>query len=159
MQTTSSRITLRFVPLPTAFVQEARLRRIDGFGHGLEAFPADGPSPCRHCLRYVCEGTPLLLMSYRPLDDRNPYAEVGPIFICAEDCSRYEEASEFPPDFLNRSLVVRAYDRAGRIFDAVVAEPGTAQDIAESFLSDECVAEVHVRNPSYGCFDFRVERG
>ena len=100
----------------------------------------------------------VLLLSYRPLDDNTPYAEIGPIFIHANNCRPYEFASTFPPAFFERELVLRAYDYEGRIFDAKVAPRGEAERIATSFLALPDVREVHVRHTSYTCFDFKITR-
>ena len=110
------------------------------------------------CLRISKEPEEFLLISYQPLPDRNPYAEIGPIFIHARDCEPYATLDEFPQDFLQRQLVLRAYDRDGRIADAVVAEPGDGSNAAARFLSDDRIAEVHVRHTSYTCYDFKIVR-
>ena len=101
----------------------------------------------------------LILLSYQPLADRGPYAEVGPIFIHAHVCRPYAETESFPADFVGRRLVLRAYGRGGEIVDAVVAPAGTAPDHAARFFGDDRVAEIHVRHESYTCFDFKIVRG
>lgn len=51
-----------------------------------------------------------------------------------------------------------AYSHAGEIVDATVAQPGGAVAAAMQFLSDDAVAEAHVRHVSYTCFDFKIVR-
>jgi hypothetical protein len=147
---------LRYVPIPREIADEARRTRKDRFGHDVQVLMETGP--CRSCLRIAEEPEEFLLLSYQPLADRNPYAEIGPIFIHARECEPYSAPDEFPADFAERRLVVRAYDRDGRIADAVVAEPGEAPAAAAQFLSDANIAEIHVRHTSYTCFDFRIVR-
>ncbi|MGZ3548382.1 MAG: DUF1203 domain-containing protein [Vulcanimicrobiaceae bacterium] len=114
--------------------------------------------PCRSCLRYSDEPEPFILMSYRPLADRNPYAEIGPIFVHANACEPYSRLDAFPETFSSRPLVLRAYDHKGFIATAEVAAAGDAPRIAAGFLSDPNIAEVHVRHISYTCYDFKIVR-
>jgi hypothetical protein len=58
-----------------------------------------------------------------------------------------------------RSLVLRSYDDAGSIIDALIAQPGEAPVTAEQLFADPAVTEVHVRHTSYTCFDFKIVRG
>ena len=146
---------MKYTPIPEDAAEQARQTLRDAFGHQLRIERNQGP--CRLCLGISKEPEDLILLSYQPLDDTNPYAEIGPIFIHPYACAPYR-ADAFPPDFLDRELVVRAYDAGGRISDATVAAPGDAQAASEAFLADDNVAEVHVRSRSYTCFLFKVER-
>ena len=146
---------MKYMPIPQEVANQARETLRDGFGHHLQV--ERNQAPCRSCLRISKEPEDLILLSYQPLADTNPYAEVGPIFIHARECAPHD-GREFPPDFLERELVVRAYNFDGRIVDAVVAAPGKAQDAAALFLASEDIAEVHIRHTSYTCYDFKVTR-
>ncbi|HUA08850.1 MAG TPA: DUF1203 domain-containing protein [Candidatus Acidoferrales bacterium] len=154
--TTQTSIALAYLPLPAEIAGEARRTLRDRFGHDLRV--ERNQAPCRSCLRIANEPEDLILLSYQPLPDRNPYAEIGPIFIHARACEPYA-AAEFPSDFRVRELIVRAYDRDGRIADALVAAPGEAEAACAAFLSRDEIAEVHVRHRSYTCYDFKVVRG
>jgi hypothetical protein len=147
--------SMKYTPIPQDVAEQARRTLRDGFGHRLHV--ERNQAPCRSCLRISKEPEELILLSYQPLPDTNPYAEVGPVFIHAHACMPYN-AREFPADFLERELVVRAYNREGRIADAVVAAPGKAEEAATAFLADVRIAEVHVRHTSYTCYDFKVTR-
>ncbi len=156
MQTTAGTLTLQYVPIPVEIAENARRTRRDSFGHDLEVYRDTGP--CRVCLRMSPAPENFLLLSYQPLPDRNPYAEVGPIFIHEHDCAPYSALDAFPEDFIRRELVLRAYDAEGRIFDAAVASSGEGPRVAAEFLSNADVCEVHVRHTSYTCFDFKIVR-
>jgi hypothetical protein len=151
-----SHTQLQYLPIPIEIAQEARLTLKDRFGHSLASKKATGP--CRVCLTFSTVPSELILLSYQPLADRNPYAEIGPIFIHANECVPYATRDRFPQDFASRELVVRAYDVDGNIHDALVAAPGTADDAARAFLDDPAVTEVHVRHNSYTCFAFKIVR-
>jgi hypothetical protein len=156
METTATPITLHYLPIPEEIADEARTTLRDRFGHRLHVVTSQGP--CRVCLRISKSPEDFVLLSYQPLADTGPYAEIGPIFVHAEHCAPYSEVSSFPEDFAARRLVLRAYDREGGIADAVVAEPGEAPKHAARFLEDERIVEVHVRHESYTCFGFRIVR-
>ena len=157
MTTAVYKMILAFRPIPDAVAEEARRMRQDAFGHDLKIQTGE-TSPCRVCLRITEPADEVLLLSYRPLDDDTPYAEIGPIFIHADRCPRYDSVNVFPPAFLKRELVLRAYDYEGRISDAKVVPPGEAERVATDFLARPDVREVHVRHTSYTCFDFKIER-
>jgi Protein of unknown function (DUF1203) len=154
--TTAETLTLRYVPIRTEIAQRARKTRRDAFGHDIEVYQDTGP--CRVCLRISPAPENFLLLSYQPLPDRNPYAEVGPIFVHEHDCAPYPALDAFPEDFVGRELVLRAYDGEGRIFDAAVARSGEGARVAAELLSNADVHEVHVRHTSYTCFDFKIVR-
>jgi hypothetical protein len=153
----SERLGMRFLPIPAEIAREARTQRRDRFGHELSITTTQ--APCRLCLRISNAPEDLILLSYQPSKDTGPYAEIGPIFVHAGDCDPYSRTEEFPRDFLDRRLILRAYGYDGRIVDAGVAEPGSAQECAARFLSDRNVEEVHVRHVSYTCYDFKIIRG
>jgi hypothetical protein len=155
MMTTTTTRALAYLPIPDEVAAAARQSLRDGFGHQLHV--ERNQAPCRSCLRISKAPEDLILLSYQPLTDINPYAEVGPIFIHAHACAPYE-SPDFPADFLERELVVRAYNLEGRINDAVVAAPGEAQRAAVDFLRGDGIAEVHVRHRSYTCYDFKIVR-
>jgi hypothetical protein len=149
--------SLKYLAIPEEVAIEAREKKRDRFGHEVEALRDTGP--CRVCLRIASEPEDLLLLSYQPLPDTGPYAEIGPIFVHAKRCEPYSDSATFPADFTQRRLVLRAYGHDGRIVDATVAEAGTAPERAVDFLSGDTVAEVHVRHESYTCFAFKIVRG
>lgn len=146
---------MKYVPIPTDLAEQARKTLRDEFGHQLRVERNSGP--CRICLRQSKEPEDLILLSYQPLSDTNPYAEIGPILIHPHACVPYD-MSAFPEDFLERELVVRAYNVEGRIADAVVAAPGDADRAASAFLENHDIAEVHVRSRAYTCFLFKAVR-
>ena len=61
----------------------------DANGHPPERHvTAAGTGPCRHCLGEIAGGAPYLILAHRPVPKPQPYAEVGPIFLCAAPCAR-----------------------------------------------------------------------
>lgn len=164
--TVAATTSYRCAAIPTELAIRIRTTLLDDCGNALSIWSSDGDgNPCRHCLRITHAGERLILFAYRPFDDGNgPYAETGPIFIHADPCERYAEDAGLPPTFASRRLTLRAYGRTERgslsIVDAQVADAGEGaiQRALTELFSDERVAFVHVRNPAWGCYDFRIER-
>jgi hypothetical protein len=116
-------------------------------------------NPCRHCLGLIAEGDEKLVLAYRPFDAPQPYAEVGPIFLHAAPCTRYE--SERVPGwfpFLDPAIV-RGYAPDHWIrYDTGQVVPGPSVEAAcATILADPSVAYVHVRS-KFNCFQCRVDR-
>ncbi len=151
-------MNFRIEALPTSIAELARSSSHDDYGNALapEVQPSPG-NPCRHCLRRARAGERLLLFSYSPLERQTPYKEVGPIFVHADGCSRYELANEFPVDFLG-PIVLRAYDTEQRICDVSVVTDATNAERATALLAKQRVAFVHARSYTHGCYLFRLDR-
>ncbi|MEZ5955683.1 MAG: DUF1203 domain-containing protein [Hyphomonadaceae bacterium] len=119
-----------------------------------------GANPCRHCLGLIADGEPKLVLSYRPFDAPQPYAETGPIFLHQKACTRYE-SNELPRwfSFLDPAAI-RGYgaDDWIRYDTGRVVRGGELTAASEEILSDASIAYVHIRS-KFGCFQCRVERG
>src|SRR5579864_3596594 len=110
--TTEVSTTLTFLPIPPHIADHARATMTDHFGHRLSITKTT--APCRVCLRISRTPEEFILLSYQPLPDTGPYAEIGPIFIHANQCEPYADCRALPPGFASRPLVLRSYDAAGR---------------------------------------------
>jgi len=145
--------------LDTAVADTMRRASQDDYGNQLRAEKQTEPgNPCRHCLRRAKEGERLVLLSYSPFDTRNPYKEVGPIFVHADGCPRYADTNRLPHDFLNRPIVLRGYDAQQRIAQVAVVVDGSTERRVNELLADPNIAFVHARSFTHGCFLFRVDR-
>ena len=78
---------LTYIPLPTDEVRKLQAGGPDAYGNAPERVVSDGGgNPCRHCLKLIPEGAPMLILAHRPFSKAQPYAETGPIFLCGEPC-------------------------------------------------------------------------
>src|SRR3546814_3636336 len=99
------------------FFSSRRRRRICALMTGVQtcALPIYG-NPCRHCLDDVAAGVPMLVLAHLPFPAPQPYAELGPIFLHAEVCQRYDAAAGVPAMFLRReAILLRGYGADDRI--------------------------------------------
>jgi Protein of unknown function (DUF1203) len=155
-------MNLRFVALPTDDVAALQTGRPDANGQVPERHVSDGDGmPCRHCLKNIDAGEPYLILAYRPFPKPQPYAELGPIFLHAEACPRFD-TSDTNPSILttNERYLIRGYGGDDRIVygSGKVVPRGALAEEAESTLQDARIAYVHVRSATNNCYQCRVER-
>lgn len=143
--------------LDTETAERLRSAKVDDYGNEVIAREVIG-GPCRHCLRHSVAGERLVLVSYSPFEKRNPYKEVGPIFLHADGCERYT-ADAIPEAFATKPIVLRAYDYEQNIYRPEVIVDGTQDERAAALLADPNVAYIHARSFTHGCYYFRIDRG
>ena len=152
---------IRFHPIPTETARAYRAGAPDAYGNPPERTVSTGPgNPCRHCLEFIPEGAGMLIVAHSPFGARQPYAETGPVFLCADDCAAYDPADGTPRIFAENSMLIRAYGKDERILygsGEVVPPEQLTRKCAERLARDD-VAFVHVRSSTNNCFQARVER-
>ena len=155
--------TLRFVALNSETVKSLRNGGKDANGQRPERQVSDGGgNPCRHCLEDMPEGDAFLVLAHRPFPDPQPYAEVGPLFVHAEDCPRYPESAGVPAYLKTReAILIRGYGTDDRIvYGTGQAVPPEDIEAASAKLFDRPdIAYIHARSASNNCYQFRIERG
>ncbi len=151
---------MRFVAIATDRVQAYRAGGLDANGQVAERQVAvGGGNPCRHCLAMIPDGAGMLVLAHRPFPALQPYAEVGPIFLCAEACER-GGGEALPAMLASPEYIVRGYGADDRIVygtGGVVATGAIPARTAELF-ADARVAYLHVRSARNNCFQCRIER-
>jgi hypothetical protein len=151
-------LNFRIVPLATAFAERARRTAASGASdHAV--ITADSPRgyPCRHCLRWAEPGERMILFPFAAVPPGHPYSESGPIFVHAEQCTRYNATHEFPPDF-RKNRVLRAYNSSYDMIDAVVVNGNEPEAVIEKLLENPETAFVHARSVTHGCYTMQIER-
>ena len=155
-----SQILFKAIPTEVARSYQAGVQ--DDNGQLPEQHVSDGAGvPCRHCLREVPAGRPYLILGYRPFPVAQPYAELGPIFLCAEKCERHEESQTVPQLFQSwNELLIRAYNSENRIIYGTGQVVATEEipHISEKLFEDDAVDFIHLRSASNNCFQCRIER-
>lgn len=153
-------MTLRFTPIPTETVRAYQAGGPDANGQAPERHISDGGgNPCRHCLAMIPKGATMLVLAHRPFPYPQPYAELGPIFLCADPCPA-GGGSDLPAMLASPSYILRGYGADDRIVygtGAVVAT-GSLRTEAAARLADPRVAYLHVRSARNNCFQCRMDQ-
>lgn len=154
--------SFRFEALPRDVVQAYRSGGADANGQAPEQHISDGSQvPCRYCLEDVPEGEAFLILAHRPFPAAQPYAEVGPIFLHAADCSRHEGADEVPEMVRRREkILIRGYGHDDRIVYGTGQVIATADiaEAAEKLLERPDIAYIHLRSSLNNCYQCRIDR-
>lgn len=153
-------MTLRYLPYDPDWVASIRNGGPDAYGLPAERSISDGGgNPCRHCLCDIPKGAEMLILAARPFPELQPYAETGPIFLCA-DCAPYQ-GEGLPPVLASRAeCLLKAYGVDNRIIYGTGQITPTDQIIAccERLLTDPKVAYVDARSATNNCFALRIKR-
>lgn len=154
-------MSIEFVGLPSEVVSTIRASGRDAYGNALERQISDGVGvPCRHCMGQVPAGEVFLILAHRPFKSCNPYAETGPIFLCAKDCTAPEPGPDVPAMLASAQYILRGYSADERIVYGTGAVTPTEQmpERAEALLSRPDIAFVDVRSASNNCYQCRIVR-
>lgn len=153
-------MTIRFTPIPTETVRALQTGGLDSYGMRADIATSTGAGvPCRHCLGQVPAGQDYLILAHRPFPALQPYAETGPIFLCAAPCAPGGGA-ELPAMLASAQYIVRGYGPDDRIVygtGGVVPTPAIPAR-AQELLARPDVAYVHVRSAANNCFQCRIDR-
>ncbi len=153
---------IRYEAMDTDAVRAIRAGGPDAHGQpARRGAVSDGKGvPCRHCLKDVPTGQEYLILAHRPFPAPQPYAETGPIFLCAGDCAR--GGGDAVPDILTTSpdYLLKGYRADDRIFYGTgrVVAADDAPGYAAGLLDNPDVAYVDVRSARNNCFQMRIRR-
>ncbi|MES0825677.1 DUF1203 domain-containing protein [Ruegeria sp. SCP11] len=151
----------KITALPTDDVRALQAGGPDAYGATPERTVSTGAgNPCRHCLQNIPEGKEMLILAHRPFLETQPYAETGPIFLCAASCERHEGAGM--PEILTTSpdYLIKGYGLDDRIvYGTGVVTPMDRMSaaITEIFARPD-VAYIHVRSARNNCYQARIDR-
>ena len=153
---------IKIVPIPTDHAKKFWSGQVDANDQPPEQRISDGGGiDCRHCLSNVISGEPVLLLSYCPFPEAQPFAESGPIFLHANPCKAYTDHANIPPMHIDgKSRIIRGYDSSNQIIYGTgkTVESNNILTYAKELISDPDVAYVHVRSSGNNCYAFRMER-
>lgn len=156
-------MALRFT---VSAIPEAELDRIRVAGHDDHhnlfnpwvTAPGEEGAPLRCCRQDSRVGERVASISYGPPSGRDTYAEVGPVFVHADRCRGYTTPDRFPPGFVGRQQILRAYDENGRIGDALLVSGGSAEPVIAHLLSRPGMVSVESHNVVFGCYMFTARQ-
>ncbi len=151
---------MQFSPIPTEIVRAYQAGGADANGQTPERHISDGDgNPCRHCLKMIPAGAGMLILAHRPFPTLQPFAEMGPIFLCADACAP-GGGSDLPEILNSAEYILRGYGPDDRIVygTGAVVVTGSIPDEAAARLGDPRVAYVHVRSSRNNCYHLRIDR-
>src|SRR5687768_11015200 len=145
---------------PTQFAHLVGLGDEELAAHGAARMIADGqPSfPCRIQLDDAKAGESLLLVNHVSHDGNNPYRASHAIFVSETAAEQAIYQDQIPPALDRRILSLRAFDGAGMMVDAALAQPGEADPVVRRMLANDAVDHVDAHTAIRGCFMARAER-
>jgi len=115
--------------------------------------------PCRVSLRDSEPAEVSILMHYpHHVAPASPYRASGPIFVRAGVSETASFVNHVPEQQLKRLLSVRAYDAAGIMVDAEVAEGTELEALIERMFRRDDVGFLHAHNAKRGCYACRIDR-
>jgi len=150
---------LKFHPIPTEIAQTLRAGGLDANGLPAERAVSPGAgTPCRHCLNTIPEGAEMLILAHRPFGTLHPYAEVGPIFLCADDCLAFAGDALPPVLATSAGYLLKGYTADERISYGTgkIVPPENIAPYADTLLARPEIAFVDVRSASNNCFLTRI---
>lgn len=112
--------------------------------------------PCRVTLEDVEVGGSVILLNHLSHEVANPYRASHAIFVSQGERATYEDA--VPAALDRRVLSLRAFDEAGMMADAALAQPGEADAVIRRLFGRNDVVYIHAHNAVRGCFAAKVER-
>lgn len=126
---------------------------------GIIAAYADADDyPCRIALAAAIPGDRLLLLNFEHQPAASPYRSSHAIYVAAGSSAAGIYVDRIPPVFMTRLLSIRAFDAAGMMIDAEVADGAAAAGLISRLLADPDAAYLHVHFAKRGCFAARVTR-
>jgi hypothetical protein len=114
--------------------------------------------PCRVSLTDRALGEKVLLLNHVSHDVANPYRASHAIFVTESDEEAAEFVDEVPPVFEKRVLSLRGFDKDGMMAEAVLTQPGEAEEGIRKLFANPKIETIHAHNATRGCFAARIER-
>lgn len=155
-------MAVEFHPYNPSEVALWRANGVDAYGNPPERSISDGGGmPCRHCLRDISAGEEMLILAACPFPEKQPYAETGPIFLCASDCAPYEQLRNLPPILASRPRVLlKGYNSAHRIIygSGQITAQNEIISYCETLFQDDNVTFIDARSALNNCFTLRITR-
>jgi Protein of unknown function (DUF1203) len=115
-------------------------------------------APCRITLEDAEPGETVILVNHVSHDVANPYRASHAIFLRDTASQVSEYVDEIPPVFAPRVLSMRGFDDAGMMVDALITQPGDAEQGITTLFDNADIAYIHAHNAIHGCFAAKVER-
>jgi hypothetical protein len=138
---------------PLFAMSDAELKR-----QGALRVRADGPGyPCRISLTDAAAGDELILVHYEHQDADTPFRASHAIYVRPGE-ERYDSIAAIPEQLRKRLLSIRAFDAAGMMREADVADGKAVEPVIARMFDDKSIAYLHLHYARQGCYAARVDR-
>ena len=127
--------------------------------HGAVRMTVTDPTfPCRVSLTDRAIGETVLLVNHVSHDVANPYRATHAIFVTESQQEPAEYVDRVPPVFQTRVLSMRGFDKDGMMAEAILTQPGEAEDGIRRLFANPQIETIHAHNATRGCFSAKIER-
>jgi hypothetical protein len=127
--------------------------------HGAVRMTVSDPTfPCRVSLTDRAIGETVLLVNHVSHDVANPYRATHAIFVTEAQQEPAEYVDRVPPVFETRVLSLRGFDKDGMMAEAILTQPGGAEDGIRRLFANPEIETIHAHNATRGCFSAKIER-
>lgn len=114
--------------------------------------------PDRIELREAEPGETVLLLNYIHQPADSPYRASHAIFVREGAARAAELVDALPESMLIRPISLRAFDEAGDMIDADLAEGSAIETVIERLLANPTVDYIHAHYARHGCYAARIDR-
>jgi hypothetical protein len=114
--------------------------------------------PDRVTMRDAELGETVLLLNHLSQPAASPYRATHAIFVREGAAHAYDSVNEVPEVMRTRLLSLRAFDEAGMMIDADVAEGSAIEPLIARLFADPAVSYIHAHNAKRGCYAGRIDR-
>ncbi len=127
---------------------------------GILRFRADSNPgfPDRITLDDALVGRDVLLMNHVSQSADTPYRASHAVFVLEGADTRFDATDTLPPAMLRRPQSLRAFDAAGMMRDADIADGPEIATAIQRLFEASAVTEIHAHNARQGCFMARITR-
>jgi hypothetical protein len=128
--------------------------------HGALRYVADSQPgfPCRITLEDAAPGEPVLLLPYVHQPAATPYRASHAIYVREGATRTASFVDEIPAALAVRTISLRAFDAAGMMLDAGLAEGSELRPLIEQLLGESQTAYLQAHYAKRGCYAARIER-
>jgi Protein of unknown function (DUF1203) len=151
---------IRIVAIPTDVAEAVRsTMQAPGYGFPAHMEMGNDTAPCRHCLRIIEPGQARrILFTYDRFSGMESLPQPGPIYIHADDCSRYAEDGGFPKELRDSPRTLEGYGRGRRLVAQEYVTDGEFEPAIQNLFALPEIDYLQVHSTTAGCFTFRIER-
>lgn len=132
----------------------------DAYGNTPDRQTSDGTAPCRCCLALIDEGRDMLVFAHRPFNAPQPYAETGPVFLCADHCDAVAASPDIPPVVVSPNYLLKGYSADERLVYGTgrVVPKDQIASYADTLLDRSDIAFVDLRSATNNCWQARMHK-